>query len=123
MYSCLHADPKITTSSVAAPIVGSMYSLICAVAGTERLTDAMVTYTWSKNGAVVSNQKMATLSFSPLTLSDAGEFICEATVSSSLLNVSISDSSVNINIVSIRLIMTMTHFYLTCDSYINCLGQ
>ena len=94
--SHLHTDPTITvsiTSSAAAPIVGSVYSLTCAVTGAERLTDAMVTYTWSKNDALLSGQTMATLSFSSLTFSDAGSYTCQATVSSSLLGGPISPVS------------------------------
>ena len=81
--------PTITvrvTSSVATPVVGSMYSLTCTVTGAEGLTDAMVTYQWCKNGAVVSGQIMATLSFSSLSSSNAGSYTCEATVTSSLLS-------------------------------------
>ena len=77
-----------------------MYSLTCAVTGAERLTDAMVTYTWSKNGTLLSGQTMATLSFSPLTFSDAGSYTCQVTVTSSLLsgpisNISASPVSIN----------------------------
>ena len=69
-------------------MVGSMYSLTCTVTGAEGLTDAgaMVTYLWRKNGAVVSDQIMATLSFSPLSFSDAGNYTCQVTVTSSLLS-------------------------------------
>ena len=74
-----------------------MYSLNCTVTGAERLTDAgaMVTYQWLKDGAVVSDQTMATLSFSPLTFSDAGSYTCRGTVTSSLLSVPISQNSAN----------------------------
>ena len=72
-------------------MVGSMYSLTCNITGAERLTDAgaSVTYQWLliKNGAIVAlDQTMATLSFSPLTFSDAGSYTCEVTVTSSLLS-------------------------------------
>ena len=63
-----------------------MYSLTCTVTGAESLTDAMVTYQWLKNGAVISNQTMATLFFSPLAISDAGSYTCQVTVTSSLLS-------------------------------------
>jgi hypothetical protein len=56
-----------------------MYSLTCAITGAERLTGAVVIYQWFKNGGVVSGQTMATLSFSPLTFSDAGSYTCQAT--------------------------------------------
>ena len=69
-----------------------MYSLTCTVTGAERLTGhgAMVTYQWLKNDVVVSGQTMATLSFSPLTFSDAGGYTCQATVTSSLLSAPIT---------------------------------
>ena len=72
-----------------------MYSLTCAVTGAERLTDAMVTYQCFKNGAMVSNQTMATLSFSPLSISDAGRYNCQATVISSLLSAPIATTLSN----------------------------
>ena len=71
-------------------MVGSMYSLTCTVTGAEGLTEsdagAVVIYQWLKNGAVVSGQTMATLSFSPLIFSDAGSYTCRATVTSSVLS-------------------------------------
>ena len=92
-------DPTITvsvSSSVATPMVGSIYPLICTVTGAERLTDAMVTYQWAKNGVEVSaGQTMATLSFSPLTCSHAGRYTCQATVTSNLLSAPISQNSAN----------------------------
>ena len=78
-------------------MVGSMYSLTCTVTGTERLADAgaMVTYQWLKNGAMVSSQIMATLSFSPLTFSDTGSYTCQTTGTSSLLSAPITTASSN----------------------------
>ena len=96
--TCSSSDPLITvgvSSSVTTPMVGSMYSLTCTVAGAERLTDAMVTYQWFKNNVEVSGQTMATLSFSPLTFSDAGSYTCEATVASSLLSTPITTDTSN----------------------------
>ena len=74
-----------------------MYSLTCTVIGAEMLTDAgaMVTYQWLKNGAVVLDQTMATLSFSPVTLFDAGSYTCQATVTSGLLSDPITTSISN----------------------------
>ena len=88
-------------------MVGSVYSLTCTVTGAERLTDAgaMVTYQWLKNGAVVSDQTMATLSFSPLTFSDAGRYTCQMTITSSLLRV--PDISHSINSVGITPIVEL----------------
>ncbi len=100
-FSLLHTAPtvhitvNVVPSSVATPVVGSMYSLICTITGAERLTehDAVVNYQWLKNDALVSRQTMATLSFSPLTPSDAGNYTCRATVTSSLLSVPIISAS------------------------------
>ena len=74
-----------------------MYSLSCTVTGAEGLTGAgaMVTYQWLKNGSVISDQTMATLSFSPLSFSDAGSYTCQATVTSSLLSDPITTASAN----------------------------
>ena len=91
MYLCLSSllDPTISVSvdaGIATPTVGAMYSLTCAVTGAERLIGSTITYQWFKNGVVVSDQTMETLSFAPLTFTDAGGYTCEATVMSSLLS-------------------------------------
>ena len=95
-------------SSVATPMVGSVYSLTCTVTLPERLTDAgaMVTYQWLKNGAVVSGKMMATLSFSSLTFSDAGSYTCQASVTSSLLSDPFTNASSNSE--SVRLTCRLT---------------
>ena len=100
IYIFSSPDPTITVSiasSSVAPIAGSMYSLTCTVIGAEMLTDAdaMVIYLWLKNGAVVLDQTMATLSFSPVTLFDAGSYACQATVTSGLLSDPITTSISN----------------------------
>ena len=86
---------NVASGSVATPMVGSMYSLNCTVIGAERLSDAgaMMIYQWRKNGAVVSDQTMAILFFSSLTISDAGNYTCQATVTSRLLSDPIINSS------------------------------
>ena len=78
-------------------MLGSTYSLACTVTGAEGLIDAgaMMTYQWLKDSAVVSDQTTATLSFSPLTFSNAGGYTCQATITSTLLNDSIFQTSVN----------------------------
>ena len=74
-------------------MVGLVYSLTCTITGTERLTISNVTYQWFKDGAVVSEQAMETLSFSSLTLSDAGSYSCATILSSYLLSGPISRNS------------------------------
>ena len=68
---------EITPSG--AKVLGQSYSLICGVTvtGTE---NSSITYQWTKdNGTQVGTDRV--LSFSPLRLSDAGRYTCQATVS------------------------------------------
>ena len=53
------------------PEAGLNYSLACKVSG----IDTTVTYTWKKDDAPLS-EVGPTLSFSPLRLSDAGQYSC-----------------------------------------------
>ena len=63
----------------------SGYSLICGeiVTGT---ADPTITYQWTKNNGNGTQTPVGTddreLSFSPLRLSDAGQYTCQATVTS-----------------------------------------
>ena len=106
VYLCLSSllDPTISVSvdaGVATLTAEATYSLTCTVTGAERLTGSTITYQWFKDGVVVSGQTMETLSFTPLTFSDAGGYTCEATVMSSLLSdpiTSTSSSSVDITL-------------------------
>ena len=75
------------------PIVGSVYSLTCAITGAERLTNSNVTYQWFRSGEVVPGQTMETLPFSSLSISDAGDYSCAITLSSYLLSGPISRNS------------------------------
>ena len=61
------------------------FSLTCQVSGTENLTSLILTHQWRNNSRVVAGQEGDTLSFSPLTLSDAGAYNCSVSVSSSSL--------------------------------------
>ena len=67
----------------------NVYFLTCDVNGTENLNSS-ITYQWTKNnGTQIQTQLGADskiLSFSPLMLSDAGEYTCQATISSPYLN-------------------------------------
>jgi hypothetical protein len=96
-------------------MVGSMYSLTCTVTGAEQLTDAIVIYRWLKNGAVVSVQTMATLSFSPLITSDAGGYACQATISSSLLSTPLTttaSNSVDVQLICRFLLNAISNIYI-----------
>ena len=57
----------------ATPTAGGSYSLTCSVNGATANS-----YQWSKDGAVLSGETAATLFFSPLRLSNGGQYTCEA---------------------------------------------
>ena len=74
----------ITTSGP--PTLGQTgYTLTCGVTGAENLSP-IITYQWNKINGQVQVGTDRVLSFSPLRLSDAGRYICQATVSSPYLN-------------------------------------
>ena len=86
-------EPVITAMiSGGTPTVGESYSLTCTVTGADRL-NATITYQWLKDNTVVSGETQSTLSFSSLSLSDAGQYRCDVTVSSTLLRDSITAQS------------------------------
>ena len=86
-------DPVVTAMvSGGTPTVGESYSLTCTVTGAGRLIPT-ITYQWFKNNTVVSGETQSTLSFSSLSLSDAGQYRCRVTVSSTLLSQSITKMS------------------------------
>jgi hypothetical protein len=79
---------QITTSG--APVVGqSGYSLTCGVTGAENLSPS-ITYQWTKNNGthtqIQNDAANPRVSFSPLRLSDAGQYTCQATISSPFLS-------------------------------------
>ena len=96
---------QITTSG--APMLGQSYSLTCGVNGAENLS-VSITYQWIKD-TQTQIQVGAVLSFSPLRLSDAGNYTCQATVMSSLLSAPITVTSSNS--LAVRLIC-MIHYEL-----------
>ena len=86
-------EPIITAMvSGGTPTVGESYSLTCTVTGADRL-NTTITYQWFKDNTMVSGETQSTLSFSSLSLSDAGQYRCDVTVSSTLLSQSIINMS------------------------------
>ena len=63
------------TGSGATPSLGQSYSLTCSVSGA-----SVTTYQWRKDGSVIQGETTDMLSFSPLGVSDAGQYTCEVTV-------------------------------------------
>ena len=55
--------------------MGQSFSLTCSVGG-----GTVSSYRWRKDGAMLQGQTTEVLSFSPLTLSDAGRYSCNITV-------------------------------------------
>ena len=63
-------------------MLGQNYSLICNVTVTGADTgDPSITYQWTKDNGTQTLGTDRVLSFSPLRLSDAGQYTCQATVS------------------------------------------
>ena len=91
LSTCMHVSVTVAVSllpSMASPFVGSQYTLTCTVTGAD-LLNAAISYRWFTDNTVVSGETQSTLSFSPLSLSDAGRYRCDVTVSSTLLSQSI----------------------------------
>lgn len=74
------------------PNLGQKYNLICRIEGAENI-ELSISYQWTKNNGsrdLVQLPEMPfNLSFSGLKLSDAGQYTCQVTASSSHLNANI----------------------------------
>ena len=79
---------QITTSHEMLVVGQSSYSLTCGITGAESINSS-ITYQWTKNAGTQIQVPMGAdpkvLSFSPLRLSDAGWYTCQATVHSPYL--------------------------------------
>ena len=82
-------------------MVGQTSSILtCDVSGAERLSPT-IDYQWTRNDETVSDGNSRTLTLSPIQLSHAGNYTCSVTVSSSLLNNTISAPASNSQLVII----------------------
>ena len=81
-HACLASGPTVQIrDSGATPAPGQSYSLTCEVSGASGPVSA---YQWRRDGIEVSAEP--TLSFSSLTLSDAGQYICQVSVEGMIIN-------------------------------------
>lgn len=70
----------------------SGYTLTCKVIVANHLCPSTISYQWIKNNSIITQLETPpnSLSFSPLRLSDAGQYACQATIISSLpLNITV----------------------------------
>ena len=73
------APPVVALSGGGPQIAGENYTLTCLVTGGGITTP---TYRWFRDGSLLTGQRSATLSFSPLRETDSGVYTCEGTRSS-----------------------------------------
>ena len=69
--------------SAVIPNAGQNFDLTCSVSGAD-----VATYRWVKNGSYSLNETGSFLSFNPLKLFDAGQYMCIANISSKIFNIS-----------------------------------
>ena len=90
------------------------YTLTCTVTGAENLSPT-ITYQWTRDNGTTQTQvgtNSNTLSFSPLSLSDAGRYTCDVTVGSSYLNSDIMAASIPGNSLSVTFQSKLLNHYL-----------
>ena len=85
------------------PVAGQVYVLTCGITGAENLSPNFI-YQWTKesggNRTQIRNNSNS-VSFSPLQLSDAGQYTCHVTVQSSYIyNEMIITASQNVTLKS-----------------------
>ena len=65
---------------------GEAYTLTCIVAGIENASSLTFLYRWTKNNGSTQTEvgNSSTLFFTPLKLSDDGQYMCEVTIGSQM---------------------------------------
>lgn len=74
------------------PTVGERYSLTCRVSSSIDSSRMTITYQWRHNGELLS-ESSPTLAFHPLEVSHTGDYTCQVTLTSSLLQEAIIATS------------------------------
>ena len=67
------------TETTTTPTIGQSFTLSCTLSGVENTLQGS-TYQWKKDGVIINGRVERTLSFSSLTLSDAGQYFCMVTL-------------------------------------------
>ena len=115
----------MTRSSGGTLTVGQTgFSLSCDVTGIENLNTPTFTYQWRRNDGVISGQQGSTLSLSPLTASNAGEYNCSVTVNSTSLSSAVTVNS-NTDILSLlgKSVFCYYSYYRVYIKYLLILGM
>ena len=100
------------------PSVGRNLSLVCVVSVAGQLNpNPHRLHRWIRAGTDELLQTGQILTFSPLTLNDAQEYICEATVTSGVVGLNLTRSASHIiNIASKSAVYVHMHrFYMYCN--------
>ena len=98
------------------PAAGQNYSLMCTVSGADSLYPTINHYQWVHTRSQVGTNS-PTLTFDPLVLSDAGQYSCEVTISSSLLSRNITIVSKHYRLRFISKFIQVYHTPLHALSY------
>ena len=78
---------RISNGGGGIPTAGQSYQLTCSLSGAENL-NPMIVFHWTKNSGSGQTQvgtNSNTLSFTPLRLSDAANYVCSVTIASNYL--------------------------------------
>ena len=93
---------------MATPTIGQNFTLTYSISGAEN-HNITTTYHWKKDGTLLSDQIGPNLSFSPLRLSDVGQYTCDVTINNSIMKHSDVKDIVLTSISNYYIIYSDTH--------------
>ena len=79
---------SVMTSASGSAVAGEEYSITCAVMGADNLPDAMFRVEWQRPSGgtlLIGTQSSLTHTFSPVGQGNAGQYTCEAMITTDLL--------------------------------------